>query len=248
MSVSAPRANHVAIIMDGNGRWAERRGLPRTAGHVEGAVAVRETVRAAVGAGLRHLTLYAFSVANWQRPRAEVDALMGLLVDFARSEAEALSAERVRVQVVGDRQALPEASRAALEGLQSATLAAAGEQPALTLSLALSYGSRRDLLLAAQALAAEVASGARAVAHIDEAALRGHLTTAGLPDVDLLIRTGGEQRLSDFLLFEAAHAELHFTEVLWPDFRAAHLTAALEAFAGRERRFGRTGAQLRGEA
>jgi len=237
-----PPPRHVAIIMDGNGRWAEQRGLDRPAGHAQGTVSVRETIRAACNMGLPYLTLYAFSAANWLRPTDEVEALMELLADFAVREAGELCERRVRVAILGETSDLPPMARAAVETLAEATTAAAGEHPAMVLSLALSYSSRRDLARAARRLLAQPPVDAR---EPDELALRAHLCTAALPDVDLLIRTGGEQRLSDFLLFEAAYAELYFTDVLWPDFRAEDLHNAVDTYARRERRFGRTGRQVR---
>ena len=239
---------HVAIIMDGNGRWANARGLERAAGHAEGARAVREAVRACREAGVRYLTLYAFSLANWERPRAEVDALMRLLIRFSRQESAELRERRINVNVVGDLEDLPEATRAAVEGLMAHTNALpAGEQPAMTLSLALSYGGRRDVVDVIRTAAVRARAGLLLPEEIDENWLRKQMTTRGLPDVDLLIRTGGEQRLSDFLLVESAYAELYFTEVLWPDFSERELYKAFDAFGHRERRFGKTSEQVRHE-
>jgi len=238
---------HVAIIMDGNGRWAKQRGLPRPEGHARGARAVREVVRACRERGVRYLTLYAFSLANWSRPKEEVDALMRLLIHFAEREAAELRDRGITVRVVGRLEDLPPATRKAVEKLLDSTSPAPGTSPAMTLSLALSYSGRRDLVLAAQMLARRAQQGELLPEAIDEQTLASSMTTSGLPDVDLLIRTGGEQRLSDFLLFESSYAELYFSDVLWPDFSAADLRKAFEAFAGRERRFGRTGDQLRSE-
>lgn len=238
---------HVAIIMDGNGRWAKQRGLPRPEGHARGARAVREVVRACRERGVRYLTLYAFSLANWSRPKEEVDALMRLLIHFAEREAAELRERGITVRVVGRLEDLPPATQKAVEKLLDSTAPAPGTSPAMTLSLALSYSGRRDLVLAAQMLARRAQQGEILPEAIDERTLASSMTTSGLPDVDLLIRTGGEQRLSDFLLFESSYAELYFSDVLWPDFSAADLRKAFEAFAGRERRFGRTGDQLRSE-
>lgn len=235
---------HVAIIMDGNGRWARQRGLHRAEGHAEGARAVREVVRACRERNIPHLTLYAFSLANWSRPREEVDALMALLIRFAEREAAELRERSIAVRVVGDVDALPKATRLAVQALLEKTQPEAGRYPAMTLSLALSYGGRRDLLNAARALAARAKEGQLLPEQIDESLLRSCMSTNGLPDVDLVIRTGGEMRLSDFLLFESSYAELYFTHVLWPDFRAEDLLLAFQAFGGRQRRFGLTGEQV----
>lgn len=241
----SPLPQHVAIIMDGNGRWAQKRGLFRAEGHAEGARAVREVVRTCRARGVRYLTLYAFSLANWSRPKDEVDALMRLLIRFAGQEAAELREKGIAVRVVGEIDELPTSTRHAVEELLETTAPLDGEPPAMTLSLALSYGGRRDLIGAARALAIRAQAGQILPEEIDERLFQSFMTTHGLPDVDLVIRTGGEQRLSDFLLFESSYAELYFTHVLWPDFTEADLFRAFEAYAGRERRFGRTGDQLR---
>lgn len=239
MNVSTvPR--HIAIIMDGNGRWARQRGLERCEGHVEGARAVRDTCETAARLGVEHLTLYAFSVANWSRPRPEVEALMGLLVDFARRERADLRQNGIRVQVIGHVEELPPLTRQSVEELVEYT--SGGDR--LTLNLALSYGARQDVVEAARALAMRVAAGLISAEEIDEAALRRHMSTSELPDVDLLIRTGGEQRLSDFLLLEAAYAELLFVPEMWPEFGAEMLREAIAHYARRQRRFGLTGDQV----
>ena len=229
---SPPR--HVAIIMDGNGRWASARGLPRARGHREGAEAVRRVVRAAREIGLPALTLYAFSAQNWQRPRPEVDHLMRLLRRFALDEAPEILARDIRLLVIGEAHRLPLLARAPLAALQ----AASARNRAMTLCLALSYGGREALAAAARALVREAAAGRLRPEQVDVAAVAARLATARLPPVDLLIRTSGEQRLSNFLLWECAYAELHFTPTLWPDFGAADLQAALDAYGRRERRFG----------
>lgn len=236
---------HVAIIMDGNGRWARRRGLPRPEGHAEGARAVREVVRTCREQGVRYLTLYAFSLANWSRPEDEVSALMRLLVYFAEREAAELRERNIEVRIIGQLEDLPPVTRKAVHRLLEATAPAPGTTSAMTLSLALSYSGRRDLVTAARALARRASQGEILPEAVDERTLASFMTTSGLPDVDLLIRTGGEQRLSDFLLFESSYAELYFSDVLWPDFTAADLRKAFDVFAGRERRFGLTGEQLR---
>jgi undecaprenyl diphosphate synthase len=232
----------VAIIMDGNGRWAQGRGKLRWEGHAEGARAVRRALEATGNLGIPYLTLYAFSVNNWNRPRIEVEALMRLLTRFARKEQAELIQKGVRVQVVGTLDDLPSGPRRAVEHLVEAT--AGGTRT--TLSLALSYGGRCDLTRAARRLAEQVALGQLRPEEVSETLLRQQLSTSDLPDVDLLIRTGGESRVSDFLLFEAAYAELAFLPVMWPEFDEAHLQAAVARYQGIERRFGLTGEQITG--
>jgi undecaprenyl diphosphate synthase len=232
---------HVAIIMDGNGRWAQARGLPRTDGHAEGARAVRDTVETAARMGVQYLTLYAFSTANWSRPRSEIEALMRLLLDFSRQERMELRELGIRVRVAGRAEELPLLTRLGLRELVDYTRG--GER--MTLTLALSYGGRRDMIDAARALAERVRAGELDPSAIDESTFRAELSTSGLPDVDLLIRTGGESRVSDFLLYEAAYAELEFLGIMWPDFRARHLVEAVERYMRQERRFGLTSEQAR---
>lgn len=231
---------HVAIIMDGNGRWAKARGLERVEGHSEGARAVRETVESCAKLGIEYLTLYAFSVANWARPPREVRALMSLLVYFANKEKEELRKNNVRVRVVGNLDDLPLLTRHAVEQLMVYTADCQG----MTLSLALSYGGRRDIVDAARALAAKARAGLILPEDIDEAAFQREMSTDSLPNVDLLVRTGGETRVSDFLLFESAYAEFVFLPIMWPDFNADALALALDAYAGKERRFGLTSEQV----
>lgn len=232
--------NHVAIIMDGNGRWAQSRGLPRSEGHTRGAESVRETVRTARAHGVEYLTLYAFSVANWNRPRAEVRALMQLLSRFADQEKVELREKGIRLNVIGDIEELPTGPRRAIEDAMAFT----EDGSDMVLSLALSYGGRQDIISAARALAVKVRAGLLLAEEIDEDRLNAEMSTQGLPPVDLLIRTGGESRVSDFLLFEAAYAELLFLPVMWPEFRKPHFVSALEYFAHRERRFGLTSTQV----
>lgn len=227
--------------MDGNGRWAEEHGLERVKGHCEGARAVRDTVETAARMGIPYLTLYAFSVANWSRPRSEVDTLMRLLVDFAKRERMDLRQNGIRVRVAGHVEELPAVTRLAVRELINSTRH--GDR--LTLTLALSYGGRRDLIDAARALAERVRKGELEPSAIDEAAFHAEMTTRELPDVDLLIRTGGETRISDFLLYEAAYAELAFLPLMWPEFRPEHLVRAVDDYMGKERRFGLTSAQVR---
>ena len=232
---------HVAIIMDGNGRWAQARGLERVRGHREGARAVRDTVETAARMGVKHLTLYAFSVANWSRPRTEIDTLMKLLVEFAKAERMDLRQNGIRVQVAGHVEELPPLTRVAVRELMRYTKG--GDR--LTLTLALSYGGRRDILDAARTLAERVRRGEMTPDQIDGAAFHAEMTTRTLPDVDLLIRTGGESRVSDFLLYEAAYAEFIFLPMMWPDFGAEPFKRCVEAYMRKERRFGLTSAQVR---
>ncbi|WP_459697794.1 polyprenyl diphosphate synthase [Acidisoma sp. C75] len=220
--------------MDGNGRWAKARGMPRIAGHRAGAKAVRRTLEAATEQGVQWLTLFAFSSENWRRPESEVMELTGLLRQYLRSEVAELARNGVRFRVIGDRARFSDDLRAELEAAEAKT--AAGTR--LNLNLALSYGGRGEIVAAARAVAEAVRAGELDVAALDEAAFSRFLFTAGMPDPDLLIRTSGEQRLSNFLLWQCAYAELVFTDVLWPDFDADHFAEALAAFARRDRRYG----------
>jgi len=231
---------HVAIIMDGNGRWAKQKGNRRIFGHQNALKAVRDTVEGAAELGVQYLTLYAFSTENWARPKEEVDALMNILVRSLRKEAETLRKNSIRMESIGDATGLPPRARRELQECKDAT--AAGTR--MTLVLALNYGGRADLLQAIRRLAAEAAVGTLAPDAIDEAALRARMSTAWLPDPELLIRTSGEQRISNFLIWEIAYTELYITPILWPDFRRRHLYQALLDYQGRERRFGKTSEQL----
>jgi undecaprenyl diphosphate synthase len=217
---------HVAIIMDGNGRWAKKRFLPRAAGHRKGIEAVRAVTRASRDLGLEVLSLYAFSSENWRRPAEEVSDLMGLLKHFIRSDLDELAEANVRLRVIGDHGAFSPDVVEMIDGAIARTAANTGQ----TLCVALNYGSHNEL--------ARAARKAAELGEIDEASIAANLDTADLPPVDLLIRTSGEQRLSNFMLWQAAYAELLFTETLWPDFGAEGLRAALEAYGTRERRFG----------
>ena len=234
---------HVAIIMDGNGRWAESRGWPRVRGHEVGAESVREITRACRELGCKALTLYSFSTENWRRPAEEVAALMGLLARFLIQERREILTHDIRLNAVGQLERLPLAVRAALKELMHASR----DNKGMVLTLALSYGSRTEIAEAARALAKKAASGRIRPDQIDEAAFAAELQTAGIPDPDLLIRTSGELRLSNFMLWQLAYAEIYVTETLWPEFRRPQLQEAFEAFGRRERRFGATGAQLRRE-
>ena len=225
---------HVAIIMDGNGRWAKKRGLPRTVGHKKGVDAVHEAVRAAATAGISYLTLFAFSSENWTRPETEVNDLMGLLKTFIRGDLAELHSENVRIKVIGSRENLRGDILPLLLEAEETTRANTG----LTLVIAFNYGSRDEIARAARKLARKVAAGEMRAEDIDAAALDRELDTSGIPDPDLVIRTSGEERLSNFLLWQAAYAELLFVPDFWPDFSRETFYAALESYANRERRFG----------
>jgi undecaprenyl diphosphate synthase len=225
---------HVAIIMDGNGRWAASRHLPKIAGHREGARAVRRAIRAAIESGVSWLTIYAFSSENWRRPQGEVRDLTGLLRQYLKSEIAELKSNGVRLRFIGDRTRFDADIQGDLTCAERDTAANA----TLNLTVALSYGARAEIVTAVRAVAEAVRDGKLDAARIDEAAFAGALATTGIPDPDLIIRTSGEQRLSNFLLWQAAYAELVFLDVLWPDFGPDHFAAALSEYARRERRFG----------
>jgi undecaprenyl diphosphate synthase len=233
---------HLAIIMDGNGRWAEQRRLPRIVGHQRGVNAVRAVVEECRALGIPFLTLYAFSSENWGRPAGEVGALMALLGDFLRSELDTMLQNGIRLKVIGEMNRLPEAVRDILR--QTVTRTSQQEEEQMVLTLALSYGSRDELVRSVQSLAAEVAAGRLTPADIDAQRISRTLDTGELPDPDLLIRTSGEMRISNFMLWQLAYAELYFSDVLWPDFDRAALHLALQEFGRRQRRFGLTAAQL----
>jgi undecaprenyl diphosphate synthase len=237
-SASVPA--HIAIILDGNGRWATQRDLPRTAGHEHGSKAVRTAVYGCHARGVETLTLYAFSAANWSRPKIEIDTLMRLCAEFAENEREELVRRNVKVSVIGDLDELPTRTRRANEALVEATEQCDG----MRLALALSYGGRQDMVSAIRQIAIRARAGLVIPEEVNETSLRTYLSTGSLPDPDLVIRTGGERRLSDFLLFECAYAELFFTETLWPDFTEQTLDEAIAAFGRRQRRFGKTGDQV----
>src|SRR5262245_38485434 len=236
-----PLPRHVAIIMDGNGRWAKRRGLPRVEGHRKGADAVRDITRASRQAGLKALTLYAFSSQNWSRPFDEVRTLMELLRDYIEGERAEIMDNGIRLTTIGDRSRLPDFVLEPLEDL----IRDSADNDDMTLCLALSYGGRESIVAAARKLAQAVKAGELDAADIDIRSFGDEMQTRMLPELDLVIRTSGEQRLSNFLLWEAAYAELYFTETLWPDFSRAELYDALASFQGRERRFGLTSDQVR---
>ena len=235
-TAAVPRAlpRHIAIIMDGNGRWARARGLPRIAGHRSGAEAVRRTVTAAGELGIPYLTLFGFSSENWKRPSAEVQDLMVLLRHYLRREIAELQRNGVRLKVIGQLTRLaPD-----IVGMISHAETLTRENFRITLTMALSYGGRAEIVAAVQGIAAEVARGSLAAEDVDEDCLAKHLFTADIPDPDLLIRTSGEQRISNFLLWQCAYSELVFTKTLWPDFSRNDLELAIDEYCGRERRYG----------
>jgi undecaprenyl diphosphate synthase len=228
------RPRHVAIIMDGNGRWAVERGLARIEGHRRGADVVREITTFARELDISYLTLYSFSVQNWRRPPFEVAGLMQLLCDYCQTELPTLMKNDIRLAVIGDLSRLPPKTRTAVHHTMNQT----GKNRSMTLTLALDYGGREEIVKAARRLAEDVASGRLAPSAVNEETLGERLDTADMPDPDLVIRTSGERRISNFLLWQMAYAELHFTEVRWPDFGRGDFATALRDYAGRERRFG----------
>ncbi len=231
---------HVAIIMDGNGRWAEERNKPRLAGHKAGVDSVRAVVETARDIGVRHLTLYAFSTENWQRPPTEVTGLMKLLRTYLESELRTMLKNDIRLFCLGQRERLPVDVRRVLGTVMEETADCSG----MTLNLALSYGGRNEMMRAVRQLAKQCVDGELDYRSLSEDMLTNLLDTSGQPDPDLLIRTGGEHRLSNFLLWQASYAELYFTEIMWPDFRKDQLLEAIAAYGRKQRRFGKTGAQL----
>ncbi len=231
---------HVAIIMDGNGRWAKTHGMPRIFGHRNGVKAVRETTEIAAELGIEYLTLYAFSTENWKRPRLEVDALMRLLVDTIRNEIDTLNENNIRLKAIGDVSKLPKSTYQALqEGLANTK-----HNDRMTLILALNYSGKWEIMQAVNNLAKKVANGELNPGEISEQAFEHELATNGIPDPELLIRTSGEQRLSNFLIWQMAYAELYFTPVFWPEFRKQHFCEAILDYQNRERRFGKISEQL----
>jgi undecaprenyl diphosphate synthase len=239
-----PLPRHVGVIMDGNGRWAEQRGMTRLLGHREGSTSVREVTRCARRLGIQALTLYAFSTQNWSRPADEVAGLMELLVEYLEREREELLRNGIRMNLIGEIERLPRAVREPMLRVRDES----SKNSAMVLTLALSYGGREEIVRAARALAERATRGELAPSKIDERSLESCLWTAGLPPLDLVIRTSGEQRLSNFLLWQAAYAELVFIDTLWPDVRAEQFLRCVEKFQSRERRFGLTAAQVRATA
>ena len=226
--------SHVAVIMDGNGRWAQARGLTRGEGHKAGVRAVRELITTANDIGVRYLTIYSFSTENWKRPASEVTGLMELFASVMADELDGLDAEHVRIRLLGDVTELPLATRTIFQTAERRTAANDG----MTLAIAVNYGARSEIVSAARSLAEDAVTGSLEPADIDEDAFAGRLFTAGMPEVDLLVRTSGEMRLSNFLLWQLAYSELYVTDVLWPDFDRYEFLRALLAYQSRERRFG----------
>jgi len=232
---------HIAVIMDGNGRWAKKRMMPRILGHKNGVKAVRETTEAAAELGIKYLTLYAFSTENWNRPKKEVTALMGLLVDTIYKELKTLNDNNIRLKAIGDIKQLPEKSyHALLDGIEDTK-----NNSRMTLILALNYSSRWEIVEATKKIAALTKEGSLDIEDIDQETFNNNLATSAFPDPELLIRTSGEHRISNYLLWQIAYTELYFTPVFWPDFRKKHLYQALIDFQQRERRFGKISEQVK---
>ncbi len=231
---------HLAIIMDGNGRWAKSKGKLRVFGHENGVKRVRETVENCARIGIDYLTLYTFSTENWKRPKLEVDTLMNILVTSLKREVKTLNKNNIQLNAIGDLDSLPKRAKKELEEVMRKTAKNSG----MTLTLALSYGSREELKNAVKEISIKVKNNIISPENIDEAIINNHLYTHNLPDVDLLVRTSGEHRISNFLLWQIAYAELHFIDVFWPDFSEHHLVEAILDYQNRERRFGKTSEQL----
>ncbi|WP_299682356.1 isoprenyl transferase [uncultured Tenacibaculum sp.] len=232
--------NHIAIIMDGNGRWAKNKGMQRVFGHRNALTAVREAVAAASEIGSKYITLYAFSTENWNRPKLEVDALMSLLITSLKKELPDFHKNGIRVNSIGATEQLPKKAQKVLQEV----IAETSSNSKITLTFALSYGSREEIVNAIKNISKKVVNNEIDIKKIDEKIINSHLYTFNLPDVDLMIRTSGEQRISNFLLWQMAYAELYFTETLWPDFRKDHLFDAIIDYQNRERRFGKTSEQI----
>lgn len=237
---SASLPKHISIIMDGNGRWAKQRGFMRAFGHEEGTKSVRDVVEACAELGIENLTLYAFSTENWNRPKREVDTLMRLLVNSLKKEIKTLTENDIRLRAIGNLDSLPKKAQRELDEVMART----NENKRMTLTLALSYGSREELMHMVKDISGKVKNNEISPDDIDESIINQHLYTRNLPDVDLLIRTSGEQRISNFLLWQIAYAELYFTPILWPDFRRENLYEAIFNYQTRERRFGKTSEQI----
>ncbi|CAL2102205.1 ditrans,polycis-undecaprenyl-diphosphate synthase [(2E,6E)-farnesyl-diphosphate specific] [Tenacibaculum sp. 190130A14a] len=232
--------NHIAIIMDGNGRWAKGKGMQRVFGHKNALTAVREAVAGASDVGTKYITLYAFSTENWNRPKLEVDALMSLLVNSLKKELPEFQKNGIKINSIGNIERLPQKARKVLAEVIDATQ----NNSTITLTFALSYGGREEIVNAIKNISKKVVNNELDIEKIDDKIINSHLYTFNLPDVDLMIRTSGEQRISNFLLWQMAYAELYFTEVLWPDFRKEHLYSAILDYQNRERRFGKTSEQI----
>ena len=232
--------NHLAIIMDGNGRWAKQKGLLRALGHESGTKSVRVTVEVCAQIGIKHLTLYAFSTENWNRPKLEVDTLMKLLIASLKKEIKTLQENNIRLNAIGNLTNLPAKVQKELNEVIQKT----SENSRMTLTLALSYGAREELIQVVKKISNKVKNNIISIDTIDESIINEHLYTHNLPDVDLVIRTSGEHRISNFLLWQIAYAEFYFTEVLWPDFKKEDLFNAIKSYQSRERRFGKTSEQI----
>lgn len=233
---------HIAVIMDGNGRWAKAQGKPRVIGHKNGVTAVREVSEACAELGVEHLTLYAFSTENWNRPAYEVNALMTLLVETVKSELKTLNKNNIRLNAIGDITKLPKKSyESLLRGIEDTK-----NNTGMTLNLALNYSSRWEIINAVKEIGLRIKAGNVEPEHIDEDMFSAYLTTKDIPDPELLIRTSGELRISNYLLWQIAYSELYFTDIFWPDFRKGHLHEAVVNYQNRERRFGKTGEQIKG--
>jgi len=233
--------NHLAIIMDGNGRWAKQKGLIRAIGHENGTKSVRQTVESCAKLGIKNLTLYAFSTENWNRPKIEVDLLMNLLIKSLKSELKTLQENEIKLNSIGNLALLPKSAQKELLEVINKTK----DNQRMTLTLALSYGAREELISAIKTISDKVKNNIISSESIDETIINQHLYTHNLPDVDLLIRTSGEHRISNFLLWQIAYAELYFTDVLWPDFTEENLYEAIISYQKRERRFGKTSEQIK---
>ena len=231
---------HTAIIMDGNGRWAEQKGMPRIFGHQNGVTAVRRIVEAASKFNIKYLTLFTFSLENWDRPRSEVDTLMGLLVQTLKDEFEDMFKNNIKLNAIGDLDSLPNEVREELYTIIESTK----DNTGMTLTLALSYGGKQEIFKAVKEISEKVKNDIICLDNFDDSVINDHLYTSNLPDVDLLIRTSGEKRISNFLLWQIAYAELYFTDVYWPDFTEEDLEKAIVEYQNRERRFGKTSKQL----
>ena len=231
---------HTAIIMDGNGRWAEQKGMPRIFGHQNGVTAVRKIVEAASKFNIKYLTLFTFSVENWDRPRSEVDTLMGLLVQTLKDEFEDMFKNNIKLHAIGDLDTLPGEVKEELYTIIESTK----DNTGMTLTLALSYGGKQEIFKAIKEISEKVKNDVICLDSFDDSVINDHLYTSNLPDVDLLIRTSGEKRISNFLLWQIAYAELYFTDVYWPDFTEEDLEKAIVEYQNRERRFGKTSKQL----
>jgi undecaprenyl diphosphate synthase len=232
---------HLAIIMDGNGRWAKQKGLMRTFGHENGAKSVRTTIETCARLGVENLTLFAFSSENWNRPKFEIDTLMNLLLSTLKKELATIQKNNIKVKTIGDLSKLPEIIQKQILNAEALTV----NNTRLTLTIALSYGSREEIVNAVKTISEKVKNNIISLDKIDDSIINEHLYTRNLPEVDLLIRTSGEHRISNFLLWQIAYAELYFTDILWPDFTEEHLYEAIISYQQRERRFGKTSEQIK---